>query len=63
MKIQKYPNLHVHTPVPQDWRMGIWGRGVSNAEIFNAMYEAKLEIPRRWKGPNQKAILGGYGYF
>ena len=34
-------------------------RGVSITEIFKAMQEAKLEIPCRWKGPNQKAILWG----
>jgi len=34
-------------------------RVVSIAEIFKAMQETKLEIPCRWKGPKQKAILWG----
>lgn len=61
VQIQKYPYLHV----PHGWSLGITrGIGVSVAEIFNAMYKAKLEILGRWKGPNQKAIPGGQnGYF
>lgn len=52
--MSKYPCL------PQGWSLGILReRGVSITEIFKAMQEAKLEIPCRWKGPNQKAILWG----
>ena len=35
------------------------GEGVSKAKIFKGKYEAKLEIPGGWEGPNQKTILGG----
>lgn len=54
--MSKYPCLL------QGWSLGILReREVSIAEIFKAMQETKLEIPCRWKGPNQKAILCGGG--
>lgn len=54
--MSKYPCL------PQGWSLGILKeRGISIAEIFKAMHETKLEIPWRWKGPYQKAILGEGG--
>ena len=40
------------------------GRGVSKAKIFKGMYEAKLEIPGRWRGSNKKNLpWERYGYF
>ena len=45
---------------PQGWSLEIpRGMGVSIAQIFKREYEAKLEFPGGWEGPNQRTILGG----
>ena len=64
----KSRNIHTYIHLyPKDGHWEFQGQGgggggegeVSIPEIFNAVYEAKLEIPGRWKGPHQKTILGG----
>ena len=38
-------------------------RGVSKSQIFEAMYEAKLEFPGGVGGHRANPFRGGYGYF
>ena len=52
-------NIHI-PPKDGHWKFrGGGGGGGSKAKIFKGKYEAKLEIPGGWEGPNQKTILGG----
>ena len=57
----KSRNIHtyIHLYSTDDhWEFQGGGGGVSITKIFNAMYEAKLEILGRWKSPNQKGLEG-----
>ena len=47
-------------PYPPHLKDGHWkfrGEGVSVAKILKRRYEAKVEIPGKWEGSNQKTIL------